>query len=236
MSVARFRQTAPSGRRGGAGPGSGLFLALPLILLFALGFLTLAYVIYVLWPRWPVAPVAVDAPALPIVVAGVTFNVPPAAMRVAVQRRPGTPERIDLAFLWPSLAPPGPQARPTGERVFVTIAAAAGTLPPAERLKVIYPRYTAGDPQPAPEGLASFAFRDGSPYQGEDLFVDASEPESFAARCTRDRGPQAPGTCLLDRRIGEADITVRFARAWLADWRALATGLERLVAALHPGA
>ena len=70
------------------------------------------FIAYVLWPRWPTPPIAPDAPALPITVAGVAFNVPPAAIRVPVQRRPGTHERVDLVFLWPSLEPPDPNAKP----------------------------------------------------------------------------------------------------------------------------
>ena len=54
---------------------------------------------------------APDAPSLPITVAGVAFNVPPAAIRIPVQRRPGAHERVDLAFLWPSLEPPDPHAK-----------------------------------------------------------------------------------------------------------------------------
>jgi hypothetical protein len=230
VSVARFWQPGSLGRRTAGG-----FLVVPLILLFALGFLTLAYVAYVLWPRWPAAAVAPDAPALPVVVAGVTFNIPPAAMRVAVQRHAGVQERVDLAFQWPSLTPPDPQARVIGERLFVTIAGAAGTLAPAERLKAIYPRYAEHDPQPAPEGLVSYAFRAGTPYQGEDLMVDAEAPERFAARCTREHGPRTPGTCLTDRRIGEAEITLRFPRSWLDQWRAVAAGIDRLLSTLHPG-
>src|SRR5882762_10368666 len=64
---------------------------------------------------------------------GVAFNLPPAAIRVPVQRRPGTQERVDLAFLWPSLEPPDPNAKPPAPgpaaetsqafaRVFMTIA------------------------------------------------------------------------------------------------------------------
>ncbi len=230
MSVARFRQSWPSGRR-----ASGVFLAFPLILSFALGFLALAYVAYVLWPRWPAGAVAPDAPALPIVIAGAGFNIPPAAIRVPVQRRAGAQERVDLAFQWPSLTPPDPQARVIGDRLFVTIAAAGATLAPSDRLKVIYPRYAAPDPRPAPEGLVSYAFRDGTPYQGEDLLVDASEPSKFAVRCTRERSLQTPGTCLYDRRIGEAEITVRFPRRWLDRWRTLAASIDRLLATLHPG-
>src|SRR5205823_7086800 len=78
-------------------------LVLPLIVFAAVALLALAYVAYVLWPRWPGAAADPNAPAIPIIVAGLTFNVPPAAIRAPVQRRPGAHERIDLAFLWPTL-------------------------------------------------------------------------------------------------------------------------------------
>ena len=73
----------------------------PVLLLIALALMAVAYIVYVLWPRWPAAQVALDAPELPVTIGGVAFNVPPAAIRVAVQRRPGAHDRIDLAFLWP---------------------------------------------------------------------------------------------------------------------------------------
>ena len=50
-------------------------LAAPLVLLAAAALAAAAYVAYVLWPRWPQAPVTLDAPSLPIVVAGVAFNI-----------------------------------------------------------------------------------------------------------------------------------------------------------------
>ena len=106
-----------------------------------------APIAYILWPRWP-EPVAVDAPSMPIIVGGVTFNVPPAAIRVPMQRRPGTQPRLDLVFVWPSLAPPDPTVKGTpaaplnvNDRIFVTVIGADSTLPPIERLKTIYPRY-----------------------------------------------------------------------------------------------
>ena len=133
----------------------------------------------VLWPRWPAA-VATDAPSVPITVGGVLFNVPPAAIRVPVQRLPGTQARLDLAFLWPSLQPPGPQNRyspdepPPIDRVFVTIAAQTTALSPAERVKTIYPRYLADTQYDGPDGLKLISFRDGTPYQGEDIYFDQS--------------------------------------------------------------
>src|SRR4051794_32674760 len=88
----------------------GLLVGLALVLAAILA--AIAYVGFVLlWPRWPAATAAPDAPALPITVAGVVFNLPPAAIRVPQQRRAGALERVDLAFMWPTLAPPDPAAK-----------------------------------------------------------------------------------------------------------------------------
>src|SRR5690349_15524800 len=89
---------------------AGLLFAL--ITLVALIVFAGAFVALALWPRWPGTAVAPDAPSLPITVGGVLFNVPPAAIRLPIQRHPGAQERVDLAFLWPSLAPPDPSAKP----------------------------------------------------------------------------------------------------------------------------
>ncbi|HLH90567.1 MAG TPA: hypothetical protein VKX28_19105 [Xanthobacteraceae bacterium] len=201
-----------------------------------LGAAVLAFAVCALWPRWPDQPAPADAPALPITIRGVLFNVPPRAMRVAVQRRAGAQERIDLVFAWPSLAPPDP-AEPAqlgdGDRVFVTIAAATA-LAPLERLKTIYPRYVTSEAAPGPPGLSLLAFRDGTPYQGEDLAFDPAAPEKFLARCSRSANPLTPATCLAERRVGDADITVRFPRDWLKDWRGVEDGIEKLIAGLQP--
>src|ERR1700722_3867246 len=81
-----------------------------LLVLILLGVTALGFVAYALWPRGPDTPAAADAPALPITVADVPFNVPPQAMRIAVQRRAGAQERVDLVFLSPSLATPDTDA------------------------------------------------------------------------------------------------------------------------------
>src|SRR5258708_6402413 len=110
-------------------------LAAPLFAFAAAVLIAALYVAYVLWPRWPQAQIALDAPSLPIVVAGAAFNIEPAAIREAIERRPGTQERVDLSYLWPSLAPPDPSLKPTvgkpvnpNERLFVTIASGDATL------------------------------------------------------------------------------------------------------------
>jgi hypothetical protein len=220
-------------RQAAGPPGTEGRLTLATLALILVGAVALAFIACALWPRWPDTAVAAEAPALPIVVAGVRFNVPPRAVRIAMQRRAGAQERIDLVYLWPSLVPPDP-AQPLGERdrLFVTIAS-ADALPPVDRLKIIYPRYTATDSTPGPPGLALIPFRDRTPYQGEDLAFDPEAPEKFLARCSRDTNPLTPATCLAERRVGDADLTLRFARDWLENWRDVEAGIERLIGELQ---
>jgi hypothetical protein len=217
-------------------------LRLPLVVSLALALLAVGYVAFVLWPRWPGAD-GLNAPALPITVAGELFNVPPAAIRLPTQRHAGPQERLDLAFLWPSLSPPDPTAKPSLsdepnalDRLFVTIAAADGTLPPVERINAIFRRYLADERFESPDGLTIISFRDGTPYQGEDLYLDGAAPEKFLTRCTRPGAGGTPGMCLYEQRIGAASLTVRFPREWLADWRGLARAIDRLIAGLRPPA
>jgi hypothetical protein len=185
--------------------------------------------------------VALNAPSLPIVISGVSFNIEPAAIRIKVQRRPGAQERVDLSYLWPSLAPPDPALKPTvgapvdpNERLFVTIESGDSTLPLMERVQTIYPRYLVAQPAAGFPGLTYRSFRDGTPYQGDDLVFESNAPVHFLARCSR-KGVTNMGVCLLERRIGNADITFRFPRDWLTDWQNVASGIDRLISRLHPG-
>jgi hypothetical protein len=202
------------------------------------------FVSFVLWPTWPSGPIPLNAPALPITVANVLFDIPPAAIRAAVARHAGPQERIDLAFIWPSLTPPQPagkdaprtaneDAADTDQRLFVSIAKLGSVLPPAERLRTIYPRYVEAAAMAGPGGLAILPFRAGTPYEGEDLVYFADSPEQFFARCSRQVGA-VRGTCLYERAIDTAEVTLRFPSAWLDDWRGVSAGADRLIAQLHP--
>jgi hypothetical protein len=235
LATVTHHRPAARRRHAGRSPLTG-----PLLLLAAVLLIAAAYVAYVLWPRWPEAQVTLDAPSMPIIVAGVYFNVEPAAIRMAIQRHPGTQERVDLAYLWPSLTPPDPTLKPTtetpadpNERLFVTIASGEGTLPILERVQTIYPRYLVAEPTAGPNGLTLRGFRDGTPYQGEELVFESAAPEHFLARCSK-KGVVNSGECLLERRIGNADITLRFPRDWLNDWKSVAAGIDKLMARLHP--
>lgn len=221
--------------------GTSAGLAFALTALVALIVAAAAFVALVMWPRWPT--VAPGAPALPITVGGVLFNVPPAAFRVAAQRQPGAQERLDLAFLWPSLNPPEQEQKPAlGEeappidRLFVTIAAQSIAMSPTDRVRSIYPRYLAEMQHDGPDGLKMMSFKDGTPYQGDDLFFDQSAGKlGFVVRCSRATPAGAPGMCLYDRRIDGADVTVRFPSEWLKQWRTLEAGIATLIGKLKPG-
>ncbi len=222
------------------GTSAGLLFALLVLIFLIIG--AAAFVALVLWPRWPGAAVAPDAPALPITVGGVLFNVPPAAIRVPMQRHTGAQERLDLAFLWPSLSAPDAAAKPAPteaappiDRLFISIAPQSIALAPSERLKSIYPRYLAETQFDGPDGLKVISFRDGTPYQDEDLFFDPAAQPGFVARCSRPGAAGTPGMCLLERRVEGADVTVRFPSDWLTGWRAVNAGVEKLMAKLKPG-
>jgi hypothetical protein len=195
---------------------------------------------------------------LPVSIGGTLFNVPTEAIRMKIQRHSGEQERIDLNFSFPSLGvPEAPEhliaddAIQLIDRIFLSIAAHHDEQAPDMRVRTIYPRYldqasspSASSPSTsspstsspntstlAQDGLTVRAFRAGTPYGGEDL-ISAATP-NLTARCSRDAA--TPGMCLSERRIGGADLTFRFPRNWLAQWRDVAEAMDRLTLQLHGG-
>jgi hypothetical protein len=79
------------------------------------------------------------------------------------------------------------------------------------------------------DGLTMRMFRTDTPYGSEDLYSAASP--ALTARCTRDGA--TPGMCLAERRVGGADLTFRFPRSWLSQWRDAAEAMEKLTAQLR---
>jgi hypothetical protein len=178
---------------------------------------------------------------LPISIGGTLFNIPAKAIREKVQRHSGPQERVDLGFEYPSLEPPGTPRHVSAEtvedaqnaikRIFLTIAEHHGAMSPETRLQTIYPRYLDPTPSAAADGLTLQAFRDGTPYEQEDLLLAQAQDKPFVARCTRDR--ETPGTCLVERRINGADLTFRFPRQWLTHWRDVVVAMDNLTERLR---
>jgi hypothetical protein len=225
---------------------------IPIMLGSAVAAGAIALVAYLLWPTWSAD--GTSAPErLPVSIGGTLFNVPAAAIRMKIQRHSGPQERIDLNFSFPSLAvPEAPKhlSADTAEdaiqpidRIFLSIAAHHDEQAPEMRVRTIYPRYLDQTPTPGTspgtsssstsalgqDGLTVRAFRQGTPYGGEDL-ISAVAP-GLIARCSRDAA--TPGMCLSERRIGGADLTFRFPRNWLAQWRDVAEAMDRLTLQLH---
>jgi hypothetical protein len=199
----------------------------------------IALVAYLLWPTWG-AGAATGPERLPVSVGTTLFNVPTSAVRRKIQRHSGPQERVDLSFVFPSLEAPEAPRHVSADmveegtpqpinRIFLSIAAHHDTLAPDTRVRTIYPRYLDQVSTPIDDGLTMRAFRDGSPYANEDLF-SAGAP-ALNARCTRDG--LTPGMCLSERRVDGADLTFRFPRSWLAQWRDVANAMERLTVQMH---
>jgi hypothetical protein len=220
-----FSATSATRRRGAH------LLPLALGSMFAAAAITL--VAYLLWPTWGTGP-AKSPDKMPISIGGTVFNVPTAAIRMKIQRHSGAQERIDLDFLYPSLEAPEAPKHVSAEaadaaiqpidKIFLSIAAHQGALAPEMRVSTIYPRYLEQSAAPPQDGLTTRSFRADTPYGNEDLF-SAMSP-ALTARCTRDGA--TPGMCLSERRIESADLTFRFPRSWLANWRDVAQAMDRL--------
>jgi hypothetical protein len=209
-----------------------------IVLASALAAAAIALVAYLLWPTWE-PDKSSDPTRLPVSVGATLFNVPTQAVRMKVQRHSGPQERVDLSFAYPSLDAAGAPKHASAEtaegaiqpidRIFLSISAHHDTLAPDIRVRTIYPRYLEKVLAPGQDGLTQRAFRDGTPYSNEDLFV-ASTP-AMVARCTRDAA--TPGMCLCERRVDGADLTFRFPRTWLAQWRDVAGAMDKFTAQLR---
>jgi hypothetical protein len=211
---------------------------LPIVAGVGLGLAAIALVAYLLWPTWRTE--SVGGPGqLPVSVGATLFNVPTEAVRMKIQRHSGPQERIDLAFDYPALTPPAAPKHITADmvdeaiqpvdRIFLSIAAHHDALSPDTRVRTIYRRYLADNATQLENGLTMRAFRESTPYAGEDLFSAASP--LLNARCMRDAA--TPGMCLSERRIGGADLTFRFPRSWLSQWREVADAMDRLTVEMH---
>lgn len=181
-------------------------------------------------------PPAPDSLAVPL--AGKTLTVPRALLREG----PDTPDalgRITLALTFPDFAPlPPPDAagRQPGA-ITVTIGPAEPGLAPEDRPRQLYAKFLAGEVWSNPGGLVMRRFRPGTPYEDEELYLALPDERRFAARCPRNDLPDAgvEEACLWQMRLGDIDVTTRFAPRHLVEWPRLREGVLALMERLGAG-
>ena len=172
---------------------------------------------------------------------GVAFNVEPAAIRVPVQRRPGTQSASTSPICGRRWCRPDPARKATvgapvdpNERLFVTIQTGDGTLPLLERVQTIYPRYLVPEPTAGPDGLTLRGFRDDTPYQGEELVFESAGAGAFPGALLAHAASPIPAPACWSGASAMPTSRFRFPRDWLSDWQSVASGIDRLIARLHP--
>jgi hypothetical protein len=127
----------------------------------------------------------------------------------------------------PFRAPTGNEGDPD-ESIVVSWRPADGSLAPAERPAVLYARFISPEASRSERGLIRRRFRDGTPYEGEDLFVAPPDGRGFWARCpTAPAQGDSSGRCLSEMRFGGRDVQLRFAPALLARWEVLAGAVRQ---------
>ncbi len=196
---------------------------IPIVVASTIGTVAIAMIAYLLWPTWS-TDVSNDPALLPVSVGDTLFNVPPLAIRMKIQRHSGPQERIDLNFNYPTLeVPAGPKhvsadtvedALPPIDRIFLSVAAhhdsdGAGCAP--EHHLSALPR--TNQRARRQDGLTMRAFRDGTPYSQEDLFL--ADGPKLSARCTRDgcNTRHLPERAPHRRRRFDVSLSAELARA-----------------------
>jgi len=195
----------------------------------------IASIVYLLLPRWIVEQAPVDAPRLPISIAGVVFNIAPAAIRFPVQRRAGPQDRVDLAYTWPDLGAPDSHAGVSMARLFgrhrggaidhAAVGAAPIDLSALCRHAV---RVRAGRPSSSRRSATT------RPMRARTCSTIPAAPDRFLVRCTRSHDALTLATCLYELPDGAAALTFRFPRDWLGDWPAVVSATDRLIEGWRP--
>src|SRR4029077_9347920 len=87
------------------------------------------------------------------------------------------------------------------------------------------------DGAPAPFGLTSYVFRDGTGYERNDLYAGASGTGLLLLLCERAAQDLTSPNCLaIDRPVAPGvNLSYRFKRAQLARWREISAGANALI-------
>ena len=153
-----------------------------------------------------------------------TFTIPPHWLQGRPAPRGG---RLMVVVPWSDITR-APEASEPAD-IVLTLAPADGSMAPAERPSLLYARFLTPATAAAEGGLVRREFREGSPFEGEALYLSPPQGRAFAARCPA--SPQeGPGRtrCLAEFRVGDVDLVAAFEPALLPQWDLLAKGIRRI--------
>lgn len=123
--------------------------------------------------------------------------------------------------------------------VQLVVSAADDSLDPKDRPKRLYARFLESEASVGPDGLVMRRFKQGSPYDLEQLYVAPPDGRRFFARCPNSAnaaGRPAQDFCLFVFRRDGLDVELRFAPALLEHWEALADGAKAFLMRIRAGA
>jgi hypothetical protein len=141
--------------------------------------------------------------------------------------RHGDRERISLRMPLSSLVPESladPEAM-----VALVFTTSDESIPPSERVKMLYARFLSSEAAPAAGGLIRRQFRAGTPYEGETLFLSPPEGRAFAARCPTGENAGGALNCFAEIRHAGYDIQIQLAKRDLASWEKVTARLKDML-------
>jgi hypothetical protein len=135
-----------------------------------------------------------------------------------------------LRLTWPELSPPRPGDKAD---VHITIGPADAQTDPRAQFQMLA-RFLSPGAWSNPGGLVARGFKRGSPFEADELYMSLPDGAEFFARCTADVGPsRIDEGCRTVIKHGPFDITLRFPREALTEWRALSDRAVQLIGTLH---
>lgn len=180
-----------------------------------------------------------------ITVNGVAFTIPANYLLYRSARQGGPLPHVALAAILPDLRGysdwesqnfAGDSA--DSPVVYMLIRKEPQNLSEADRLQRIYMNFVSQPTgRPGPFELTEYAFRDDSGYRRQDLFVGGNADSLVVLRCDRFSQQVHSPFCLRDVRLKNGvAVSYRFKRAHLAEWRAIADGINSLIQSFraHP--
>lgn len=172
-------------------------------------------------------------------VGGVRLRIPANYLEDTAARHGGMRQSVTLFALLPgftgysgSAAAAFASNAPDSPVLHIQLHGGAGALSTRKRLARLYMPYIV-DPKghPAAFGLTRYDFRPESGYDGDELYAASGPGGPLLLLCERPaQDVPSPNCFIIDRpEPGGINLTCRFKRSQLSQWRRIEAGVDRLV-------